>query len=69
MYIAYIFQNIGYQLTPFKINEAGTVEMYFKNGDSCTDSRLKIKNTKYSTIIKFICDITENEVKKQIQYT
>lgn len=38
--------------------------MSFKNGDSCFDSRLKMPNTKYSTIITFICDITENEVQK-----
>jgi len=36
--------------------------MSFTNGDSCRDSRLRFPNTKYSTTMKFICDITENEV-------
>lgn len=36
--------------------------MSFTHGDGCFDSILKIQNTKYSTTIKFICDITENEV-------
>ncbi|XP_060881160.1 cation-independent mannose-6-phosphate receptor isoform X2 [Metopolophium dirhodum] len=56
-----ITYNIGYQLTPFKTNEVETVEMSFTYGDSCFESRLKFPNTKYSTTMKFICDITENE--------